>query len=174
MSTAAPSGWRIEQAMSVACALRQRLLQDDPELAADETMLRDTLDGETDVYDLMRRLARFTLEAESMEEAAKARAAALAGRQKRYAARAQAARGALFAMMDAMGERTLTDPEFTATIGRGRSSVFITDEAELPDEFVRVKREPDKTAIAAALKAGATVTGAELSNSMPTLTIKGT
>ena len=169
----APSGFRIEQAMAVAGALKQRLLQDDPDLAADETILRDTLDGETDVYDLMRRLARFVLEAEAMEAAAKARATAIAGRQKRYAARAQAGRGALFGMMDALGEKTLTDPEFTASIKAGRASVFVTDESALPDDYVNVTRVPNKTAIADALKAGTDIPGAELGNGMPTLQIKG-
>jgi hypothetical protein len=168
----APSAYRIEQAMAVAQSLRQRLLQDDPDLAADEAALRDTLDGETDVYDLMRRLARFTLDAEAMAAAAKARAENLAARKQRYERRAQAARGALFGMLDAMGERRLDDAEFTATISAGRKQVVITDEAAIPDRFWETSRTLKKADVNAAVKAGEDVPGAMQTNGLPTLTIK--
>ena len=169
----APSAFRIEQAMSVAQAARARL-QDDPDLAADETAMRDLLDGESDVMDLLRRLARFALEAEAQAGAAKARVDNLRGRQKRFEARENHARQAIYGMMDALGLCTLPDPEFTLSIRAGTRAVFITDEAALPDEFVKVSRTPDKAAIAVALKADRAVPGAELSNSMPTLTLKAT
>ena len=169
-----PSAYRIEQAMSVAHAVRARLLQDDPDLASDETALRDTLDGETDVFDLIRRLARFTLDAEATAAAAKERADNINARRQRYERRAHHARQAMFGMLDALGETKLEDAEFTVSLRVGRPSVIITDEAELPEPFVKVTRSPDKTAIAAALKAGGAVPGAEMANGMPTLTLKST
>ena len=160
--------------MSVAHAVRARLLQDDPDLASDETALWDTLDGETDVFDLIRRLARFTLDAEATAAAAKERADNINARRQRYERRAHHARQAMFGMLDALGETKLEDAEFTVSLRVGRPSVIITDEAELPEPFVKVTRSPDKTAIAAALKAGGAVPGAEMANGMPTLTLKST
>jgi len=62
--------------------------------------------------------------------------------------------------------------DYTASIRPGQPHVLVTDGTALPDTMVRVKREPDKTLIGAALKAGDTVPGAELSNSAPNLTIR--
>lgn len=167
-----PSGYRIEQALGIADALRRRLLADDPDLAADETALRDTLDGQTDVYDLVRRLIRFSLEAGALADAARDRADALAKRKARFERRAEAARGAAFGMLDALGETKLSDAEFTLSIGQGRPAVIVTDESLLPSEFVRITRAPDKAAIAEALKSGVTVPGAEMTNGTPTLTVR--
>ena len=167
-----PSGWRIEQAMSIADAVKRRLLADDPDLAADETMLRDMLDGETDAFDLMRRMVRFALDASSLADAADARATDLIARRDRFTRRAETARAAVFGMLDALGETKLTDAEFTATISAGRQGLVLTDEAALPDRLMRVTRSPDRAAIAAALKAGLAVSGAEISNGSPTLTIR--
>lgn len=168
----APSGFAIEQAMSIADAVRRRLLADDPDLADDERALRDMLDGETDVFDLVRRLIRFSLDAASLAEAAAARADKLTARRDRFKRRAESARAAAFGMMDALGERALSDAEFTVSIAQGKPGVIITDEAALPHDFVRVTRSPDKTAIAAALKAKTPVPGAEITNGPPTLVVR--
>lgn len=167
-----PSGWRIEQAMAIADAVKRRLLADDPELAADEAMLSDMLDGEVDALDLVRRIVRFALDAGSLADAADARATDLIARRDRFKRRAETARAAAFGMLDALGERRLMDAEFTASIGTGRSSLVLTDESALPDTLMRTTRVPDRAAILAALKAGQAVPGAEMSNAPPLLTIR--
>jgi hypothetical protein len=168
----APSAFHIEQAMSAAQAVRQAILQDDPDLAADETALRDLLDGETDVYDVLRRMVRFVLDSEALAGAAKERIEKLSERKARFEKRAQAGRGAVLAMMDALGDRKITDAEFTVSLRDGHAAVFITDEAALPEQFVKVTRAPMKTEIGKALKAGEEVAGAVLANGMPQLTIR--
>ncbi len=170
----APSGYRVEQAMSAAQAVRQAILQDDPDLASDEAAMRDLLDGETDVYDVLRRMVRFVLDAESLAAAAKDRAEKLTARKARYEKRAQLGRGAVLAMLDALGDRRFTDAEFTVTLRPGTQGVWVVDENSLPDAFVKVTRAPEKAKIAAALKAGDKVPGAELGNGMPTIAIKAT
>lgn len=158
--------------MAIANAVKQRLLADDPDLAADEAMLHDMLDGETEVYDLVRRLIRFALDAASLAEAADTRAAALSARRDRFKRRAESARAAAFGMMDALGETKLADAEFTVSIAAGRQGLVLTDEALIPEQFQRVTRAPDKAAIAAAIKAGQIIPGAELLNGAPILTIR--
>lgn len=160
--------------MAAAQAVRQAILQDDPDLAADETALRDLLDGGTDVYDVLRRMVRFVLDAESLAGAAKERAEKLAARKARFERRAQLGRGAVMAMMDALGERKFPDAEFVVTLRDGTPGVFVTDEAALPEQFVKVTRAPMKAEIGKALKEGRDVPGATLANSMPTLAIKAT
>lgn len=169
----APSPYQLEQAMSVLLSVRQRLLEEDPDIADDERLMTDMLEGETgDAMEVLHRMVRAALHAKSMSEAAKLRAADIITRADRYAKRDSAIRGAVFAAMDALGLKKLEAPDFTTGISAGTASVIITDEAALPNEFMRVHREPNKTAIGAALKGGAEVPGAELSNGLPRLTVR--
>ena len=170
--TTAPSAYRVEQAMAAAQAFRHQLAQDG-ELAADEATLKNALDAETDVRALMVRLARFVIDAESMGKAAAERISAINARKQRFGRRADNARGTLLAMMEALGEKTLPDAEFTVTVKAGGKSVYITDETALPEAYVRTTRTPDKAAIKAALAVG-DVPGAYLGNNPPTIQIKAT
>jgi hypothetical protein len=49
--------------------------------------------------------------------------------------------------------------------------VIVTDEAVLPDNCVRIVREPNRTAIKEHLARGEPVPGAELSNAEPSLAV---
>ena len=169
----APSPYAIEQAMSVLMAVRQRLLEEDPDIASDEKLFSDMLDGESgDAMQVIHRMVRAALHASSMSTAAKIRAQDMQERSRRYANREDALRGAVMAAMEALGTKKIEEPDFTAGISAGTRAVQIIDADKLPDAFVAVERKPDKTLIGAALKAGETVAGAELSNASPRLTIR--
>jgi len=64
------------------------------------------------------------------------------------------------------------DAEIAVSLAKGRDSVAVDDESIIPDEFVRVKREPKKTEIGNAIKAGQTVPGVRIEQGMPSLRIK--
>lgn len=66
--------------------------------------------------------------------------------------------------LEACGMTKISCPLFTITLAKGRESVVVDDENSIPDDLMRVKTEiaPDKTAIAAKLKAGEEVPGARL------------
>lgn len=169
----APNAWRMEQVMSICMSLRARLVDEDPELADDTAALIEAMgqDGE-EAETLIRRIIRAHLEADAYADAAKARIAAISERAKRYAKRAEVLRGAAFSAMDALGLPKIEDAEFTASIRRGSSRPIVTDEAMLPDEFWRVKRDVALSDIGVAIKAGREIPGVEMSNTMPSLTIK--
>jgi Siphovirus Gp157 len=171
----APSPFRVEQAMSVLLSARARLEADDPDLAADEGMLADILgsDPETcDAMDVLHRVLRAAQHAKDMADGAEARAKTIGERRDRYKRRAEMLRGIAFAAMDALGERRVELPDLTATIAAGRPAVVVTDEAAIPEGFIRTTRAPDKALIGAALKAGGAVPGAEMSNAAPTIQIR--
>ena len=171
--TDAPSAYRMEQAMSALLAVRQRLLQDDPDLADDEKLFSDMLEGEGgDALEVLHRVLRASIAAKDMAEAADARASDIAARRDRYRRRAEALRGAAFAALDALGIKKLELPDLTASIAAGRQAVVVVDDAALPAQFVRVSRSPDKAALLQALKAGEDVSGATLSNSLPSLIVR--
>ena len=76
------------------------------------------------------------------------------------------------AAMDAAGQRAWKSPEFTVSLSPGRPGVVITDPEAIPGAFMRVRREPDKIAIGAAIASGADIPGAEMRNGLPALTIR--
>lgn len=166
-----PSPYQIEQALSAWMSARARILSDD--LASDEAALAEMLGPETgDVMDILQRLLRGAMHAKDMAEAAGDRIEEIQARRDRYRRRADTMRGVAFSIMDAIGERKIELPDVTATIAAGRQSVVITDEAAIPDQFVRTKREPDKAALLAALKVGYEIPGAVLANGIDTLQLR--
>jgi hypothetical protein len=164
----APSAWALQQAMATLQALRH-----DEAIADDNSELLSAIEaGEQDIMDLLRRVTLAATEAAAMSDMAKARMEELASRKARFDARDQAYRRTLFAAMDAMGEQKLSFPEATVSIGKPRAGLVITDEAELPEEYIRVTRAPDKAKLSEALKNGVVVTGAMVANGTPTLTVR--
>lgn len=151
---------------------RERLLIEFPELAEDDATLADTLEGETEAPDVV---AAFIREAREDEAAAKALGSIMddmKARCQRIAARGDRRRQAAFAIMRACEIRKIEKPDFTASVRATPLKVEIDDEAALPDQFIRIKREPDKTAIKKALEIGAAVPGAHLTNGGETLSIR--
>jgi hypothetical protein len=96
------------------------------------------------------------------------------GRMERKAARIERRKGAILAAMEIAGLPKLELATATISVGRGQRKVIITDAELIPAEFVRTTTTtaPDKKAIAAALLEKRQVQGAELSNTMPVLTVR--
>jgi hypothetical protein len=171
----APSAWTVQVALSSWHATRSRLLTEDVDLAQDEQQLAALLGAETDdITEIEHRLARAIVTATAMAETADTLAANLIARRDRYRRRVQQYKATLFAIMDAIGCRRLELPDCTVSTRAGPPAVIVTDEAALPDRFIRVEttRRADKAAIATALKDGEVVDGAELSNAMPVLSVR--
>jgi hypothetical protein len=152
--------------------LRKELLERFPELSSDEEALSDTLSGESDLPDITAQIIRSALEDERIMDGLIGHIDRLQIRRKRLEYRAARKRAlALYAMTEG-NLPPITQPDFSAHIGRSRGKVIITDEEALVLEFVRLKREPDKKAIGDALRNGNAVEGATLSNPEPTLTVR--
>lgn len=167
------SGYRIEQAIAAWQSARSRLLSDDADLAHDEAALTELLGAEGgNVQDILTRLLRATVHAEAMAGAAADQIEAIRGRQERYKRRAAAMRTTVFAIMDITGQKRVELPDVTVSIAAGSPSAVITDEEALPEEYVRTKREPNKSAILADLKVGVVIAGAQLSNGTPRLMLR--
>jgi len=158
----------VDRAMSAA----QQLLASLGDDGEDEVLRTDVLEAETDVIAVIKFLIRSALEAESMERAAKARVDDLINRADRFAARAHSARETVKQMLDALGVNRIQDPEFGVFLRVAPPKVLITDENLLEDEFVRIKKTPDRVAIGKALEAGRQVSGAALSNGGLVLSVR--
>ena len=175
MSDKAPSAWKMEQAFAALQSARARIAQDG-ELIDDATgEILDVSRIEGDAVALLHQTLRAAAEADAMAKLADARMDDLKARRDRYKARSEALRGAAFAAMDVLELQRVELPDLTASMARGVPQVVITDETALPDAYVRIvpeQRAPDKTAIAASLKQGIVIPGAELSNSLPRLMLR--
>jgi len=62
--------------------------------------------------------------------------------------------------------------EKTVSVAQKPASVMIVDESQLPEQYLRVKKEPNKVAIREALEHNENVPGAQLSNGGTTLQMR--
>ena len=146
---------------------------DDPELP--DEVVRDTLEAlQGGLAQKGQAVAAYALNLAAEIEALKAHEKRVAAKRRALEGREEWLRGYLESNMERCGitEIKAIDGTFTAKLGKGRPSVVIDDEKLIPDdsEFVKWSRTLDKTAIAAAIKAGKEVPGAHV-ETRPTLRI---
>lgn len=143
-----------------------------PELAEDDQLRADMLEGETNLHAVFERLLGVEREANSLIGAVKERIDDLQARKARAERRKDAMRGLMLKLLQASGLPRASLTEATISISKGRDSVEITDEAALPKKFLKVVSSPDKTLIKVALDAGKKVKGAALKAGEPTLSVR--
>jgi hypothetical protein len=148
------------------------LLVQFPELLEDDVLRADTIEGQTDLHEFLRGLEHRRREASAMVNAIGMDIDNLKQRQARFDRRDEAMRGLMFKLLESAELKRLELPEATLSIANGRQKVVIVDESLLPEDCLRIKTEPDKTAIKAKLDGFETVPGACLSNPEPHLTIR--
>lgn len=141
----------------------QRLLEEYPELAEDEDLRADMVEGSTAAYDVLDRILTRMREAEGEQEAYEERANRIQARSTAAEKRARAMRRLALRLMTAGDLRSVKLPEGTLSRVKGRESVEIQDEAALPEWAftVKVDKKPSKKAIGEALDAGIAVPGAQ-------------
>ncbi len=148
----------------------EQLLRQFPELQEDDIPL--ALESETDATEYLRSIERIRQDAVALAKATDLVIDDLTQRKRRFERRDEAIRQLMLQMLQAANLRKLELPEATLSIRAGSPKVIVTDEPAIPDEFVRIKREPDKTKIKGALQDGTQVPGATLSNAEEYLTVR--
>ena len=150
--------------------LRQQLAERFPD--ADEETLRDTLEGMTDLTDMLAELIRSSLDDKALVTALKQREADMKERRERFENRAQKKRDLVEATMERADIKKIAEADFTAGMRAGKRKVMVIDEAAIPESFWRTQAPTlDKVALLAALQANA-VAGATLNNPKPVLAIR--
>lgn len=137
----------------------------DPE---DQTWI-DSLEGETDLMELSSQIVGRIAEIDGFDAAIKDRQRTLRERAERFGKQKEHLRAALVSLMEASDQSKLELPEATLSIRAIKPKRMVTDETAIPDEFWKVKREIDKTALNAA---DGEVPGTEWSNGGTSLTIR--
>ena len=151
-------------------AIREHLLSEFPDI--DPQTLRDSIDGETDLLDVVAGLLTAALDDEYTCEAITMSIKDRQARRDRYEHRAEKRREAALKIMQAIGERKIERPEFTASIRAVPPSVVVDDQTALGSYHMRVKYEPDKARIKETILAGEAVPGAHLTNGGETLSLR--
>lgn len=143
-----------------------------PELADDEELRIDTLEGETDFTRIMSRLVRARNEKLAEAEGLGGYIADLGERKARQVRGADGVKALMLSLMSVADLPKLVLPEATISVTKPRVSVEVTDIDALPQGTFATVRQPDKTAIKAMLEAGEDIPGAALKESDPSLTIR--
>ena len=171
----APTAYAVEQVVSAWESTRARLLDADPDL--DDFALDEILGPKTgDVEDILARVLRAALDARDLAQSAASRRKMIAERERRFEAREENLRSLAFAIMDVLGKKKFELGDVMARVQNGRDKVEIVGLDEVPDIYceIVITKKPDKNVMLADMKAGRSIPGAELSNGMPYILIKGT
>ena len=132
----------------------------------------DTLDGETDVMDLVGKTLSEISEAEAGMIACAEMAKRYSERRSMLDARKVRLNRMLKTIMLCANEKRIPHPLATVSLRNGMESVVIRNEEDIPTQLCKVTSTPDKTEIKKQLKAGVQIEGAELVTGPQTISIR--
>lgn len=148
------------------------LMADYPQLAGDEELFRDMLEGNTRFNEIMDRLLSDMRDNETLAEASAQRIGKIRERQTRLTHRVQFYRGLMHRLLTLTGLKSVALAEAKVSVVNSPEKVIITDENAIPDALCKITKEPNKTAIKNAIKNGQYVPGASLSNGGTTISVR--
>jgi hypothetical protein len=151
--------------------LRRRLLADDPNL--DDRTLADTLDGLTDLKEMLVALVRAALEDEALAMGLKLRLDNMRERLTRLQDRASKRRQVARDVMVEAEVKNIVAPDFTVSVRAGSPALVVFEEAAIPP-FYWEPQPPrlNRRSLLDELKQGTLVAGASLSNPEPVLSVR--
>lgn len=134
----------------------------------DETWAQDTIEAVIGQFETKAvSVAAYAMNLAAEEEMLAAHIKAMQTKLAAVKNRKERLKDYLAANMRRIGIKEIkaADGTFAAKFAKNPPSVEIFDESQIPAELMRVKTEPDKAAIKAAIKAGQNVPGAKLAES---------
>ena len=149
-----------------------KLFAEYPELETDDELKLSAIEGETNAHKIIERALEASQEAAGMAVGVGSRISDLQERKARHERRVDAMKGLIRNVMQAAQLQKLVLPEATLSVLKPRQTAVIEDESQLPQGFVRIKREPAKAEILKALVAGEEVPGAVLASGSPGLMVR--
>ncbi len=151
--------------------LRERLSADFPD--ADEECLRDTLEGLTNLTDMLAEVLRSALEDQAFVTALRSRIGDMQARLSRIEERARKKRDLVCAVMERADVRKLMEPDLTVSLRPSRAPLVVTDEEAIPEGYWKAQAPKlDRHGLLAALSAGRDVPGALLGNAPMTISVR--
>jgi hypothetical protein len=151
--------------------LKKKILADWPRL--DEDTLRDTLEGITDLHEMIAAVLRSALVDEALQAGLRSRVDEMKERLSRLKLKAEKKRDLALHAMSEAGFAKLEQPDFTASIRAGSPALIVVSEQTIPDTYwLPQPPKLDRQGLLGQLKRGALIPGAELSNLKPVLMVR--
>jgi hypothetical protein len=162
---------QVSHSITVYQTIRDRIIAVEAEI--DDATLADTLEGVTDLNEVLAAVVRSALLEEAMAEGLKAHIKVLQDRLERLSERASARRQIARDAMLEVDLKKVAAPDFTITIRPGSPAVVVVEEKAVPQAYWQ-PREPrlDRVQLLSDLKLGLPIAGAHLSNPEPVLSVR--
>jgi hypothetical protein len=151
--------------------IRDRIRAEDPQI--DERTLADTVEGLTDLDEIVTAVIRSALSDEALATGLKSRIADMQERLDWLQDRASKRRQIAKDVMVELDIKKITAPDFTVSIRPGMPALLVLDEAAVPSIYWE-PREPrlNRQELLSELKGGADIQGVALSNPEPVLSVR--
>ena len=141
--------------------------------ALDEETIADTLEGLTDLHEMIAEGIRLAISTEDHVEALKSRIAKMRTRQERLKERSRTIRQACAQAMNETGIKRVESDDLTVSMRKTPLKLAIMNEAQIPAEYWEpVSPKLNRTGLLAALKQGQSIDGAELIQPDPSLSVR--
>jgi Siphovirus Gp157 len=152
-------------------AIRDRIRAEDPQI--DERTLADTIEGLTDLHEIVAAIIRSALSDETLATGLKCRIADMQGRLDRLENRASKRRQIVKDIMVELDLKKITAPDFTVSIRPGMPTLLVLDEAAVPSIYWQPSAPRlNRQGLLSELKNGAEIRGVTLSNPEPVLSVR--
>lgn len=163
-------------AIKLELAILERKIQalhaEFPELEHDQELNAGMIEGQTNAFELMDVACDRILHEKGLQGAIKDRMEDLATRKTLSERRSDWWRKFLLKILEMANLRKAQLSEATLTVAAGPQHVIIVDPLLIPENFWRIKREPNLTSIKEAIVSGRNVPGATLSNKEDSLRVR--
>jgi hypothetical protein len=151
--------------------IRDRVRAEDSQI--DEQTLADTVEGLTDLHEMVGAIIRAALADEALATGLKSRVAEMEERQSRLQDRAAKRRQIAKDVMVELEIKKITAPDFTISIRPGMPALLVLDEAVVPSIYWQPSAPRlDRQGLLSELKGGVKIEGVALSNPEPVLSVR--
>ena len=141
--------------------------------AVDAETIADTLEGITDLHEMIAAVIRSALVDEALHAGLRLRLDDMKERLSRLDLRASKKRQSALEAMTEAGLSKLEQPDFTASARAGSPALVVIAEDKIPDPYwLPQPAKLDRQAVLAELKRSIDIPGAQMSNPKPVLSVR--
>jgi hypothetical protein len=161
----------LKQQVHVYQTLQERLKSSFPD--ADRDTIRDTLEGITDLHEIIAAIIRSALIDEALQVGLQSRLEEMKQRLARLDERKSKKRQLALEAMSEVGLAKLEQPDFTASARTGTAALVVLSQDQIPDAYwLAQPPKLDRQSILSELKRGREIAGVQLSNPQPVLMVR--
>ena len=149
----------------------EKIIQEFP--GTDDETIRDTLEGITDLHEMIAAVIRSALVDEALQAGLRGRLDDMKERLSRLDVRASKKRELALHAMSEVGLVKLEQPDFTASARVGSPALVVIAEDKIPEPYwLPQPPKLDRQTILSELKRGLEIPGAQMSNPKPVLSVR--